>query len=44
MPDRILGRPTLDLDLAPEVVAAMRVDLAAVAGKTVDVIRQEVPS
>jgi PucR C-terminal helix-turn-helix domain len=44
--DRTLsqGRPAIDLDLAPDVVAAMRRDLAAVAGRTVGAIRQEVPS
>ena len=44
--DRTLsqGRPPIDLDLTPEVVAAMRVDLGAVAGRTVAAIRQEVPS
>jgi len=46
VPDGTLsqGRPPIDLDLNPEAVAAMRLDLAEVAGKTVAVIRQEVPS
>ena len=38
------GRPSTELHLSPEVVAAMRHDLVRVAGKTVDAIRTEVPS
>ena len=40
---RTLTRQLADLGLTPEVVLAMRADLARVAEQTVDVIRTEVP-